>query len=136
MPSRKIEDCCIELETAWEFAEGIYRNLYPNDPKPILTCTYRSPEEQTKLYAQGRTAPGPKVTNAKAGESPHNLLPAEAFDIAFKKEDGSLDWNPELFKKFATIMKDCTVGIVWGGDFKSIKDAPHFETKDWKKRKK
>ena len=136
MASRSIEDCCIELETAWEFAEGIYRNIYPDDPTPILTCTHRSNEEQTKLYAQGRTVQGQKVTNAKAGQSAHNSYPAEAFDIAFKKKDGSLDWNPELFKKFAKIMKDCTEGVQWGGDFKSIKDAPHFEMKDWKNRKK
>ena len=38
----------------------------------IVTCTYRTAAEQMALYAQGRTAPGPIVTNAKAGQSAHN----------------------------------------------------------------
>ncbi|MFJ5622021.1 M15 family metallopeptidase [Peribacillus loiseleuriae] len=33
---------------------------------------YRSIAEQDKLYAQGRTAPGKVVTNAKGGQSNHN----------------------------------------------------------------
>lgn len=37
-----------------------------------LTYGYRSFPEQAKLYFQGRTLPGPKVTNAPAGYSPHN----------------------------------------------------------------
>lgn len=33
---------------------------------------YRSPDEQTALYLQGRTLPGPVVTNARAYRSLHN----------------------------------------------------------------
>ena len=39
----------------------------------IVTCTYRSPDEQQQLYAQGRTKPGKIVTNAKPGLSAHNF---------------------------------------------------------------
>lgn len=39
----------------------------------------RTYEEQNALYAQGRTAPGNKVTNAKGGFSNHNF--GIAFDI-------------------------------------------------------
>jgi peptidoglycan L-alanyl-D-glutamate endopeptidase CwlK len=38
----------------------------------LITCTLRSLAEQTELYAQGRTAPGHIVTNAKPGSSAHN----------------------------------------------------------------
>jgi peptidoglycan LD-endopeptidase CwlK len=38
----------------------------------LVTCTLRSVEEQAELYEQGRTKPGPKVTNAKPGSSAHN----------------------------------------------------------------
>ncbi len=52
----------------------------------LLTCTYRSNEEQQKLYNQGRTLPGPIVTNASAGKSAHNFTingigASKAFDI-------------------------------------------------------
>ena len=39
----------------------------------VVTCTWRSPAEQAQLYAQGRTAPGKIVTNAKPGQSMHNV---------------------------------------------------------------
>jgi len=111
-------------------AETEWSRLYPGLPKPFLTCTYRPNEEQTELYSHGRTIKGPVVTNAKAGQSPHNFNPSHAFDIAFIGLDKKLDWSPELFKLFAQIIKED--GIVWGGDFKSMKDNPHFEVKDWK----
>ena len=39
----------------------------------LVTSTYRDNESQNALYAQGRTAPGKIVTNAKAGQSFHNF---------------------------------------------------------------
>lgn len=125
MPSRNITDCVPQLQSAWKYAIGEWDRLYPALPKPILTCTYRSNEEQTKLYNQGRTTPGKIVTQAKAGQSKHNSNPSKAFDIAFKK-DGVVDWSVDLFKKFAAIIKP--KGIKWGGDWKKgFIDYPHFE---------
>ena len=37
-----------------------------------ITQGYRSIAEQDALYAQGRTAPGEIVTNARGGQSYHN----------------------------------------------------------------
>lgn len=60
--------------------------LLKNGITILVTCTYRSNEEQAKLYAQGRALPGPIVTKAKPGQSKHNAVAngkpaAEAFDI-------------------------------------------------------
>lgn len=49
----------------------------------------RTLEEQGKLYAQGRTSPGPIVTHAPAGSSAHNY--GCASDWAYFKE-GKLIW--------------------------------------------
>jgi len=49
--------------------------------QPLIYCGFRSFEEQSALYAKGRTAPGSIVTKAKAGESYHN------YGLAF-------DWVP------------------------------------------
>ena len=38
----------------------------------LVTSTYRDNTSQDALYAQGRTAPGKIVTNARAGQSFHN----------------------------------------------------------------
>lgn len=48
---------------------------------PLIYCGFRSFEEQSALFAKGRTAPGRIVTKAKAGESFHN------YGLAF-------DWVP------------------------------------------
>lgn len=126
MASRKISDCTEQLQLAWQKAVIIWELKHP-DLIPFITCSYRSPQEQDALYAQGRTKKGIIVTNAKAGQSKHNSLPSKAFDMAFKKSDGSVEWGLSYYKEFAGIVKKIDPGITWGGDWKSIKDNPHFE---------
>jgi peptidoglycan L-alanyl-D-glutamate endopeptidase CwlK len=127
MPSRNLKDCDYRLQRAYTLAAREFRLQFPSDPQPFLTCTFRSNDEQMALYAKGRTAPGKIVTNIQANGK-HNRTPAQAFDIAFKNENGALDWSPELFEKFAAIIKANFNGIVkWGGNWKSFKDLPHFE---------
>lgn len=127
MASREKKDLRIELVTAYNLAVKRYSDLYPNDPQPFITCTFRSNEEQNILYAKR-----PKVTNAKGGQSPHNYNPSFAFDIGFIGLDKKMDWNPKLFKNFANIIKYIDTNVDWGGDWLRFKDAPHFELKEWK----
>lgn len=126
MASRKIEDCEQELQDVWLKAVEVWKEKYPT-LNPFLTCTYRSPKEQDALYAQGRTKKGNIVTNARAMQSKHNYLPAKAFDIAFKKPDGNVEWGVHYYKEFADVVRAIDPGIIWGGSWKSIKDHPHFE---------
>jgi peptidoglycan L-alanyl-D-glutamate endopeptidase CwlK len=93
----------------------------------------RTWEEQAKIYAQGRTAPGKIVTNAKPGYSNHNF--GIAVDMGVFKDgkylDGSKPSEAEAFhRKAATIAEK--YGIEWGGSWKSFKDYPHFEYKTGK----
>lgn len=81
----------------------------------------RTIEEQNGLYAQGRTAPGKKVTNAKGGSSYHNY--GLAIDVAELK-DGAINWKFEYEKLLPFAAK---YGLGWGGHFKKIVDQPHFE---------
>lgn len=86
-----------------------------------VTSGYRSWDEQAALYAQGRTAPGAIVTNAKPGDSYHNYgLAVDVVPIVNGVADWSTDWN-----KIAGIGKP--LGFVWGGEFTTITDKPHFE---------
>jgi peptidoglycan L-alanyl-D-glutamate endopeptidase CwlK len=127
MPSRELKDLDSKLVNAYNLAKGIYANRFPNEPQPFITCTHRSNEEQNQLYAIGRTVKGKIVTNAKAGQSKHNSYPSKAFDIAFIGLDKKLNWGATYFKNFAAIVKELNSNVIWGGDFKSIPDAPHFE---------
>jgi len=66
---------------------------------PLIYCGRRTMEEQTALFAIGRSAPGRIVTKARAGESYHNY--GLAFDwvplkIWTKNPDLYVaDWNDE-----------------------------------------
>lgn len=128
MPSRRLEDLDKTLVVAWEKAEKEFEIVKNNKVNVIITCTYRTCEEQNTLYAQGRTTKGKKVTNAKCGQSMHNKYPSLAFDIAFLKLDKTLDWSEENFYDFASIIKKIEPKIEWGGDWK-FKDMPHFQLK-------
>jgi peptidoglycan LD-endopeptidase CwlK len=131
MASRNLNDAHIILAEAYTKAEKEFEKLNP-DSNVFVTCTYRSKVEQNELYAIGRTVKGKKVTNAQAGQSPHNYMPALAFDIAFLNLKKELDWSEKNFTAFAEIIKKIEPKIQWGGDFKSIPDKPHFELKEWR----
>ena len=88
----------------------------------IVTCTYRTQDEQDALFEQGRTKPGPIVTWTR--KSRHTER--KAFDIAIVK-DGKIAWNPEEYLKAGEI--GIKAGLQWGGNFARNKDYPHFELK-------
>lgn len=104
--------------------------------KWLVTAGRRTMEEQKELYAQGRTKPGKIVTNAKPGSSAHNY--GLAADLAPCKEGSSLDidWNAgsKIWQKMADAAKK--LGLTAGFYFTTIKDSPHVECPEWKKRKK
>lgn len=103
-----------------------YKKAVRNTPvgvHPAITETMRSFKRSNELYAQGRTTPGKIVTNAKAGQSYHNYGLAIDFVI---EVNGRPDWT--VNKNWMTVV-ECfkDQGFFWGGDFRTIKDYPHFE---------
>lgn len=89
----------------------------------IITSTYRSHAEQNALYAQGRTKPGKKITNAQGGDSYHNWR--LAFDFA-PVVNGKIDWNDlSQFKRCGAIAE--SIGLEWGGSWRRFKDYPHCQ---------
>jgi peptidoglycan L-alanyl-D-glutamate endopeptidase CwlK len=132
MASRDKKDLHATLATAYDLAVQKYSTLYPTLPQPFITCTYRSNEEQDSLYKQGRTEKGKIVTNAKAGQSPHNYKPSLAFDIGFITLEKTVSWDAKYFKKFAECIKAVSNSTECGCDWK-FTDNPHFELKGWEK---
>lgn len=82
----------------------------------------RSYAEQDELYAQGRTKPGPKVTNVRGGHSNHNF--SIAFDIGVFEGTKYLS-ESEKYKAVGALGMD--LGLDWGGNWKTIVDQPHFQ---------
>jgi hypothetical protein len=90
----------------------------------------RTYAEQDALYAQGRTAPGVVVTRARAGFSNHNFGCAVDCYPFVQGQDGALDWdqNSAQFRVMVEALQD--QGLVWGGTWVSMPDAPHFQLAD------
>ena len=125
--SRLIEDLHPTSANAYNRAEQLFNERH-NDVHVIIVCTYRNNAMQ-EVYFNKR----PKISNARAGQSPHNHYPSFAFDIAFVKVGKrELDYSPKHFKEFWAILQTLSSTITWGGNFKNFKDMPHFELTNWK----
>jgi peptidoglycan L-alanyl-D-glutamate endopeptidase CwlK len=115
-------------------ARAVYDEVRAAGIRMRYTSGFRSIADQTKIYNQGRTTPGPIVTKAKPGTSWHNygmaldfaLLSGDGkrliWDVAYDGPDAdrTSDWMRivQIFKRH---------GWAWGGDFKTILDRPHVQ---------
>lgn len=96
----------------------------------------RSCAEQNALYAQGRTAPGNRVTSAPCGFSNHNY--GLAFDADLFHNDhyltgaGHSDLSAAAEEKayidLSAIIKVMVRELEWGGDWRNP-DRPHYQLK-------
>lgn len=102
----------------------------------ISECV-RTVAEQDALYAQGRTTPGKIVTKAKGNTYSSMHQWGVAFDFYLKMDvdgDGSVsddafNNSTDLFNKVGNIGQ--SIGLEWGGAWKSMKDLPHFQLPNW-----
>lgn len=86
-----------------------------------VICGHRGKAEQDKAFAEGKSQlPWP--------ESGHNVLPSVAVDLV----PNPLDWNDiPAFKRLGVAVKEMAkklgIELIWGGDYVSWKDYPHWE---------
>jgi peptidoglycan L-alanyl-D-glutamate endopeptidase CwlK len=84
-----------------------------------ITEGLRTPERQRELVAQGAS---------RTLMSRH--LTGHAVDIAIIK-DGKAVWDFTLYQEVATHIKKVAeeggVSLIWGGDWRGLRDGPHFE---------
>ena len=93
----------------------------------IITDAHRAWAAQDALYAQGRTAPGAIVTNARGGRSYHNY--GVAWDFYGFTEDGKIIWDGPIHDKAGAIA--VKMGLEWGGNWRGgLVDRPHIQLGD------
>ena len=97
----------------------------------LVTCTERSEADQALLYAQGRTAPGRVVTDAKPGYSAHNYgLGLDVVPIINGKPDW--DGNHPIWNRMGELAQ--AQGLVWlGAPGSPFPEKPHFQHPDWRR---
>ena len=105
-----------------------------------ITQGLRTFADQDALYKQGRTTPGKKIANSKAGQSIHNY--GFAVDICLKIDgktaswDTAKDWDNDQVADWYECVKIFAKHVwEWGGNWKTFKDLPHFDKKgfnNWK----
>ncbi|MEK3963565.1 M15 family metallopeptidase [Paenibacillus sp. FSL H7-0323] len=112
---------------------ALIERCYAREVPIIITQGLRTIAEQEALYAQGRTKPGSIVTNAKGGTSYHNYGLAIDFalllpDVKQVSWDLKRDGDGDKVADWTEVVQEAkALGFEWGGDFVSIKDAPHFQ---------
>lgn len=102
-----------------------------------ITDGGRTVAQQQALYAKGRTAPGPKVTNADGVRNKSNhqaksdgyyhavdLYPFVGATVDFNDRGNNL---PVIAAHIKAVAKCMNVKVGWGGDWKGSWDKPHFE---------
>ena len=84
-----------------------------------ITEGLRTKERQKALFDAGKS----QTMNSRH-------LTGKAVDIAVIK-DGEVTWDFKYYQLVADhikkVSKDLKIDIVWGGDWQSFKDGPHFE---------
>ena len=85
----------------------------------IITEGLRTVERQRQLVAKGAS----QTMNSRH-------ITGHAVDLA-ATVDGEVRWDWPLYHRLATAMKEAArqlgIRMVWGGDWRSFKDGPHFE---------
>ena len=97
----------------------------------------RTVAEQDALYAKGRTTAGSIVTNCKGSTYSSMHQWGVAFDFYLimdvdgdgKTSDDAYNNASKLFDKVGKLGQ--SIGLEWGGSWKSPVDKPHFQLPDW-----
>jgi peptidoglycan L-alanyl-D-glutamate endopeptidase CwlK len=91
----------------------------------VVVCGYRGEEDQNKAYAIGNS-------QVNFPHSKHNKQPSEAVDLAPININNQIEWDNiakfiKLANEFLGIAEKENTKIIWGGNFKTLKDYGHFE---------
>lgn len=98
-----------------------------------IICGHRNKIDQDHAFLTGHS-------KKQWPNGAHNKLPSNAVDAAPLKVNGDheiIDWNDKtLFYEFAKFVKQKAIDIgfkgklIWGGDWKTLVDLPHFERRE------
>jgi peptidoglycan L-alanyl-D-glutamate endopeptidase CwlK len=100
--------------------QRVFNEAIKNSPLDFsITEGLRTKERQKELFSAGKS----QTMNSRH-------LTGKAVDIAVLVE-GAITWDFAKYQVVADhikkVAKELNIDIVWGGDWQSFKDGPHFE---------
>ncbi len=100
--------------------QRVFNEAIKNSPLDFsITEGLRTKERQKELFSAGKS----QTMNSRH-------LTGKAVDIAVLV-DGQITWDFPKYQVVADhikkVAKELKIDIVWGGDWQSFKDGPHFE---------
>lgn len=140
MPSRSLADCSGAFRDAYLYLRDAFESARPGR-RLIVTCTYRSPEEQFEAYKIGRREladgswvlddnPQTSIVTQLDGlkrKSKHNESPSRAIDFAVIV-GGKVSWDVREYLPVGPLAT--RYHLVWGGSWTTLKDYAHLEWPD------
>ena len=113
------------LDGAHPLLRDLFAAVAAKTPIVVLD-SQRGRTAQERAFALGHS-------RAHFGQSAHNWAPAIALDVA----PDPIDWSDMArFRTLATLVKaealSRNIPLVWGGDWQSLKDMPHYELDPWR----
>jgi len=83
-----------------------------------VSCAFRNEIDQNAAFNNG-------FSKVKWPKSAHNKIPSRAIDLFQLNENGKALWDGVWF---ARLWAKCQhKDLIWGGSWKTFKDAPHFQ---------
>jgi peptidoglycan L-alanyl-D-glutamate endopeptidase CwlK len=112
-------------EAARAFMRAVDGALGANVTVRIISGT-RTYAEQDVLFRKGRFGnPGPRVTNARGGQSNHNF--GIAWDIGVFRSGAYLPDSPLYDTAAQAGLAAGIIGLEWGGNWTGFTDRPHYQ---------
>lgn len=124
MSSRSLIDCRPNFAIP---AQGWLDDCAAAGLDVLVYCTLRSNAEQDELYTHGRTAHGPRLTNARATQSAHNwglaldFVPLINGKIAWDDHDG-----------YAIAISLAEARGLESLRYSSFPELPHLQLPNWR----
>ena len=100
------------------------RMLRETHPDAHVSCGFRGEADQELAKKTGHS-------NAHFGQSAHNTVPATAVDLFRLTQQAGASFDKPWYEAVVAPIARAS-GLVWGGDWHSIKDMPHVELPGFK----
>lgn len=109
-----------------EMAQWFRNQVKPNYPDAHISWTYRDKVSQNQAHAEGKSKLVYPLSAHNKCDDQGNPC-ALAIDLFQLASNGLACWPWKYFNQIALDMKASCPDMIWGGDFKSLGDADHFQ---------